>query len=906
MRDEGHGGADRLLSAMLPCARRLVSAALPAERREFILGDLEELHHSWVERDGRRAADRRYLKALFGSVAARRDRRAPTRRPEPSPGRRGRIGADLVTDFRHASRALGRQPGFVVVVAATLGLGVGAAGAVFGLVNQLLLRPLPGIHDPGGSAFLEFSTPDRRSTGISGPLAEEIRESATLLEGLATFDYVPVHVSAEGRRPLEVRAYTVFGDYFELLGVRPAAGRLLSASETGRQADPYVAVISERLWAQLFAKSANVIGQQFQANGHAFTVLGVAAGDFSGTNRGWDVDLWVPRSAFVPLEGYPSERLWSRDSRLNQEFLIRPRPEVAFEAAEAELNAILRGLAEAEPADRDYVSTLEATVHPGLNLAISLRQRVLPSLGILGVAGILILLIPCANVANLLLVKAINSRGDVAVRRALGASAGRIARRAIMESFLLAAVGTVAGLGVAWLIGLTVKGQILFGLPGFEGFVVDWRVTAFACAAVFVTALLSGTAPAILTARFDPGSALRDAGRQHTRRHGPLRYGMSILQIALSLTLLIGGVLLARTVRNVYALDPGLNVDGVYIASIDMGQQPIQGAERSVFQRYLLSSVEDVGGVRAAALQSFYGPYMGGSLMSGIATLPDGETVWVAALWVSPGWFEFFEIDPVRGRTFRAADRESTARPPVILTSALAHRLFRRSDVVGRTVWVGAPTLAEAEVVGVVGDLRMDNLHSPPDEAFFLPHARDRSNRIAILARVAGTDSGTRERFRRAVESVAPQFPVPEPETLRARIDRQLTEQRVLARLLGVFSGLAVLLAAVGLYGVIAFGVTGRRREFAIRLALGADGARIANLVFRSAAAVILSGTALGLLGAFGLSTMIESRLFGVEAVDAGSYLGAAGLLALVAAAACWFPARAALRVDPVATLRQE
>jgi predicted lysophospholipase L1 biosynthesis ABC-type transport system permease subunit len=272
---------------------------------------------------------------------------------------------------------------------------------------------------------------------------------------------------------------------------------------------------------------------------------------------------------------------------------------------------------------------------------------------------------------------------------------------------------------------------------------------------------------------------------------------------------------------------------------------------------------------------------------------------------VTPGWFELFEITPVVGRIFRAADAESSPRP-LILTAALANRLFQQTDVVGRTVWVGWRDREAAEVVGVVGDLRMVDLRSPPDEAFFLPYPPEQTNPLTILARITASDYGTPDRMRRAIESAAPAFPVPELEALRTRIDNQLAEQRILARLLGVFAGLAVLLAVVGLYGVVAFGVTGRRREFAIRSALGADSTRIGNLVFRSAATMVVLGTALGLAGAYGISTLIESRLFGVEAVDPGSYLGAAGLLAAVAFLACWIPARAAVRVDPVATLRQE
>lgn len=903
---EDANGSGGLLSRVRRHARRVVGPALRRDRREFILGDLEELHELWSARYGRRAADRRYLKALFGSVGGgwRRGTEPGRLRHE----RRQGIAAGVLSDVREAIRTLRRQPVLTVIVAVTLGLGIGAAGAVFGLVNELLLRPLPGVRNPGGAAFVEFSEADRRNTGISGPLAEAIRASATLLDGIATFDYVGVHASAEGVRPREVRAYTVFGDYFELLGVRPVAGRLLSAGETGPQSDPYVAVISEQLRESLFAPSDDVIGQRLDVNGSTFTIIGVTAGGFGGTDRGWTVDLWVPRSAYVPLTNSLRERLWARDSRLNQDFVARPLPGVSFAAAEAELNALLRRLGEAEPLHGEYVSELHATLHPGLNVSPGLRPYLRPALGILALAGILVLLIPCANVANLLLMRALKARGELAVRRALGASTARIARRALIESFLLAGSGALTGLGVAWLIGRTVQGESLWGLPGFDGFSVDWRVLAFACIAVLVTALLSGLLPAVLAARFDPGGALRDAGTHVTGRQSELRNGMSILQIALSLTLLVGGILLARTVRNMYALDPGITLDGVYSASIDMGRlQPPESGALEVLYRNLLDRVQAVRGVRGVALQSFYGPYRG-ALRSNIATSPEtaAQPVWVATHWITPGWFELLDIEPVAGRSFRPADAARSGRLPVILTRSLAYRLFGQTAVVGRTVHVGMQTLEEAAVVGVIGDVRLTRLHATPDEALFLPFPAAQTNPVTVVIRVADSDPAAPARIREALEAAAPAFPVPEPEALRSRIDDQLAEQRILARLLVVFSGLAVLLAAGGLYGVVAFGATGRSREFAIRIAVGADGTGIATLVFRSAALIVAAGTAVGLAGAYGLSTLIGSRLFGVSPMDPLSYVGAAALLAAVATLACWLPARAAARLDPVTTLKQE
>lgn len=884
--------------------RRILERVLPSSDREFILGDLEELHQNWVARKGVRVADWWYVKALFASVASRFT--SPRGRTmEPHLTARRPAGADFLIELGQATRMLGRNLGLVAAVAMTLGIGVGAAATVFGMINQLLLRPLAGVTDPAGAAYLEFSTPDRSQVGISGPLAQQLRDATTLLSGFATFDFVRVHASAEDTRPVDVRAYTIHGDYFELLGVRPTAGRLLAASETGPRADPFKAVISERLWEQLFARSPDAIGRQFQANGHTVTVLGVAAGDFRGTDRTWEIDLWIPRSAYALLTGYPQERLWSPTSNLNQYFVIRPRAGATFDAAEAEINAVLRRLAESAPAEREQIAALSARVHPGLNVDISLRGRIDPALHILGLAGILILLIPCANVANLLLVRALNSRGEIAVRRALGASGVRIARIAMIESFLLAIVGTLTGLGAAWLIGLTIQGEALWGLPGFEGFMIDWRVIAFASAAVLVTTLLSGTLPSVLAARFDPGGALRDAGSQVTHRHGWLRHGMSAVQIALSLTLLVGSLLLSRTVRNAYAIDMGMDIDNVYVASIDLGREPLDDATLVALHRRLMTNVSEISVIESTALQSFYGPHEG-SLQSGITTSPDSEQrpEWRTTLWVTPGWFELFRIRPLEGRVFTPADAQSSGSLPVILSKKLATRLFQQTNVVGRKVWVGTRDLDEAHVIGVVDDLQLVDLRSPPEEAFFLPYPPQQTSPITVLARSSDAGAATGLRIQEAIAAAAPAYPVPVIELLRTRTDAQFAEQRILASLLGIFSGLAVLLASVGLYGVVAFSVAGRRREFAIRSALGADGARIARLVLVSAATILLVGTVLGLIGAIGLSRVLESRLYGVDALDPASYVGAAGMLAMVAALACWLPARAAVTMTPVATLK--
>jgi predicted permease len=813
----------------------------------------------------------------------------------------------LLGDVRRAARTLRRRPGFVAVVALTMGIGVGAVGAVYAVADHLLLRPPVGVHDAEGMTYVTFNSAERPGEGISGLDVIAIRESATLLEGFATYDGFGVRVALPGTRPIDVEALTTHGDYFELLGVRPAAGRLLRSDETGPDAEPLVVVISERLSEDLFGGVTDVVGRRFQADDHELTVLGVAGDGFRGTDRSWPVDLWVPRSAFATLEDYPLDRLWTRASKLNQWFVARPREGVALEAAAAQINAILSGVAESNPETGAYLRGLRASLTPGLMSPFQ-RDRMRGALAILGVGASMLLLITCANVANLLLVRGVHRRGDVAVSRALGASRGRVTREKLAEGLILAAIGTLAGVGCAWLISSAFRGLTLFGMPEFQGFLLDARALGFAAAAVVITAMLSGTLPAALAARFELSGTLRDAGTQATSRSGFLRNGMSALQIGLSLTLLIGGLLLVRTVRNLYLVDPGIELDGVGAITFGLDRDRPEGAEEHALHQQILEAVRGVPSVRAAALHSGYGPYVGAS-PARIAlpeTPDDAEPQTVPVNGVTPGWFELFGVEVVRGRLLRAEDWTPAGPLRVVVTSALAERLFGGLDVVGRTVRIGRP-LEDAEIVGVVGDVRLVELDAPPDEGLFqLRPVPGYSHTITVLFRGDALDAQLMASVQAALEAALPNFPVPAAAPLAERIDVRLTEQRLLAQLLALFSTLAVVLAAVGLYGVIAFAVAGRRRELGIRMALGADGRRLRAMVLRSAALIVVFGISAGLIAAAALSRVVESRLFGVEALDPGSYLGAAGILAIVALLACWVPARSAMTTNPVATLRRE
>jgi putative ABC transport system permease protein len=889
---------------LIALAERLLSP----EDREFIAGDLEELYAIRAKEHGPARAVLASLRDVLGSALLRGSFRPGHRRDGPShawgSARAGML-EELGADLRHAVRSLARQPLFTAVATLTLGVGVGSAGAVFGIVNQLLLRPVPGVIDPNGVARVEIRSPEQRVMGISGPVAEELRAAADLGDGFASYDYVGLVARVNNQRPIETRAYTIYGDYFELLGVRPLVGRLLVASETGPDADSGVAVISETLWASLFDRDPDVVGRRFEANGTPITVVGVAGGDFRGTDRFWPVDVWLARSAFAPLARYPVERLWSPDSRLLQDHVVRLRRAVDREALEARLTAVLRGRAQSGADPTLTEARVSLTTGP---LSSDLTEQVRPVLWILGAIVLLVLLIPCANVANLLLLRSARRRGELAVHRAMGASVGRVGRRHALESLVLASLGTTAGLLVARAIAWSYEGRSLLGLPRLEGFVLDRRAMLFACMAVAATALLFGVVPALLAGRFDLAGHLRRAEDRSTGREGKLQHGIAALQIGLSLPLLIGGVLLGRTLENIQRVDPGFEPEGVYVTTIDLGLSAPRGSELDVLLRTVRDVVAGVAGVEAAAIAP-YGPYYG-MRPSGRIALSDGsdaEPTAAQVRWVGPEWFEVVGMPVTAGRTFREEDWTSTGPRSVILTEPLAHRLFGDQPAVGRDVRVGLRDLEAARVVGVVGDIHTGDPRSPPDELFFLSYPiAGLTATVTPHVRITAADPHAAEQVRTALERTLPEVPVPALSPLTDRIEGWIAEQLVYMRLLSLLAALATIVAAVGLYGVVAFAVTNRTREFGIRCALGADRGAIVGLALRSATPIVAAGTAVGLLCAYGLARVIESRLFGVATLDPASYAGAVVLLVVVAMIACGIPALSAARLDPITSLRAE
>ncbi|HEX5436212.1 MAG TPA: FtsX-like permease family protein, partial [Gemmatimonadaceae bacterium] len=609
------------------------------------------------------------------------------------------------------------------------------------------------------------------------------------------------------------------------------------------------------------------------------------------------------------------DKIWGRSGAPHGLFIVRPKRGVSLDAVRGQLRAILRRLAHAGLGieSERRLANVEPMLTPGLGVSPEVRPSIESALHLLAGVIALVLLIACANVANLLLFRNVARRRMVTTQRALGASPGRIAREHLVQSLVLGVLGSAAGLGVGWLIAFAFRGQTLGRGPAFQGLPLDHRIAIFAALASVVTALLFGTLPAALAGRFDLASALRQTGLHHTGRAARFRSTLAAAQLALTLTLGVGALLLVRTVHNLNTADTGLDFRGVAFMW-QSHRLNMTRAEADALARRVMAAVERVPGVQRAALgPPDLDPHPGARVMARVGPpgAPDDARVDARIVPVTPGWFRIFHIPTASGRVFSEHDWKEGPPYNVVLTASLARKLFGSENAVGRTLDGAGHTSAgvfsrpELHVIGVVPNLSGNQSPGVPKDAVFVTYAfRPVTGSFSLVLRTRRFDAQMAQSIRTAIHGVLPNELVDEPVPLSAASAHR--EQETLSQLLVLLSALAAILAAVGLYGVIAFAVAGRRRELAIRVALGAEAWRIARLVVRFAAAIIGTGTLLGLGGTYVMSRALQGRLFGVGPLDPASYIVGATLLGVVAAVACAIPALRAVRVDPVATLREE
>jgi len=809
-----------------------------------------------------------------------------------------RLLDDLVADVRYAARALRRTPLFTAVAVLTIALGIGANAAIFGVVDAVLLRTLP-VHEPGRLVFVTVvGSHGERFGGPPYPWVEEIGARNTSFERMAIFAVDDVPVVVDGRVE-QVLGQVASGTYFDLLGVRPAIGRLLTQDD--ERLNPPVAVIGYGYWQRRFGGRRDVVGTVVRYQDRAVTIVGVTPRDFGGLQTGQQVDITLPVTTVGNDLLRDSGAFWSNT-------IARVRRGVPADQAQRDINAIFSSLdvgsGRSEPPQR-RVELVSAS--RGLDRVR--RQLSTPLLLVLGAVGA-VLLIACANIANLLSIRAAGRRRELAVRTALGAGGGRLVRQLLTESALLFTMGAAAGLLVAKVVHRVLEGYLAVGrMPITLDLTLNARVLGVAAAVTLVAGLLSGLAPAWRAgSRQNNGFMdLRLAGRPANGSSSTSRL-LVVIQVAVSVVVLLGGSLLLRTLVNLRSVDLGFLVDGMLTLSI----HPLETAytteqRRQVFDR-VLEHVRQLPGVESASL-SVLTPLSGRDRSRGVVVpgrVPRSGDSDVHVNYVSPGYFETFGIPITLGRSVNTAD--DARAPGITVMNSAAAKLY--SDV--RSA-LGTPLAFDPPddpprsftLVGVAGDSRHLSVRDPAPRFVYLSLSQvpDLPTRVTLAVRTRDVLPAMGDIVRREIDKVGTDILVSDVETVAQQVDRALLRERLTSTLGVAFAALGLLLAALGLYGVTAYAVLARTPEIGIRMALGSTPDAVQSLILRQALTMGAVGVVIGLPLGIAVAVAIRHLLYGVVPTDPSMVAACVAILLAVTALAGYLPARRAARIDPVRVL---
>jgi len=807
----------------------------------------------------------------------------------------------LAQDLRHALRKLARSPGFTVAVVLTLALGIGANGAVFSVVRGVLLTALP-FEDPDRLVRVFHGHEERglEPGSFSPQDLDDLRRGAEVYESLAAYWFVPglsgMNLTGGGD-PVRVSASFVSEGFFPILGVPAAHGRALALEENVPGRDR-VAVLSDGFWRRRFGGDPGVVGGTILLDEQPFTVVGVMPPELSYPSK--ESDLWVPIS-LIGEDDIPHQR-WLRW----MDAVGRLAPGVSAEQAELRTEAVITALAEEYSESNE--GWTEAAVVP---LRETLVGDVRPALLVLFGAVGLVLLIACANLANLFLVRALGREREMAVRTALGAERGQLVRQVLTESVLLSMAGGVVGLALtAWGIEAlrAVEADWAGALGRVEAIRVDPLVVTFSLVLSFVTGLAFGLLPALRASDLRISSALLAGGAlggdRFRNRAGS---ALVVAETAMAVVLLVGALLLVRSFWRLVQEDPGFRSAGVLTLSITTDSDIADPATRYRYRREVmerlaaLPGVTAVGGSKTVPLRGGGEPFAfarPGQAEEGGEVRPES-----GGFIVTPGYFEALGIEVLHGRGFAWEDGTEDRPPVMIVSRRLARQVWGRDDVVGEGLGIGEGRI---EVVGVVEDVRIDGLATPPGSAAYVPPAMAPRSTLKLFLRTAGDPLAFAEAARRTIWEIRPDQPIAEVQALESVVREQTARPRLLVSLVGGFAALAAVLAAVGLYGVIAYSVGRRTREIGIRMALGARRRRVLAGVVGRSLGLVAGGLALGLLGAWLTAGLLASQLYEVRPSDPAAWLGVVALVAATGLAAAVAPARRAASIDPSDALRGE
>ena len=798
--------------------------------------------------------------------------------------------SNLSNDLRYAARALRRTPIFTLAAGLTLALGIGANTLIFSVVDAELLRPLP-FREPG--RLVEVAEKNEKlnlpvwASSILNYLSW--KEQSQSVQPLGAIGSVSFALTGKGD-PEQLNGNSISPSIVPLLGIRPVAGRAFLEGEDRPQSPP-VAMISEGLWRRRFGGDPSLIGSALTMNGIAYTVVGIAPPGLS---------ILASGDVLTPLVIDPG-----RELRLNHVITTvgRLKSGVTLAQAQAEMDTVFARLAQQYPEIKDW----------GIRL-VEFQRWFVPDnlrtalLVVMGTAS-LVLLIACANVANLFLARASSRQREVAIRTAVGATSGAVVRQFLTESLLLSLAGGIAGvlgaMGAARLLNSAALSSIL-PIPGIS---IDRNVLLFSIAVTFATGLLFGLAPALSAAKTDLGSILKQGSRSSTGGLPLLRNGLVAGEVALATALLICAGLLLETLLHLERVPLGFQPDKLLTFQLSPPDKKYPNDKSWPFYERLLDSLKGVHGIRSAAISSAV-PFGAGAYTRtpvntlGKSALPPGEATPADWRIVSPGYFQTLGIPILKGRDFTPRDRLPGPLYTLVSDEA-AKRLWGADEPLGRVLRI-VGSGREFTVIGVVGGVRNTSLNEAPVSAFYRPAMAGTWPTMDVVLHTQGQPEAVIDDVRRVLRGLDPEMPMSNIKTMEEWLSTGAAQPRVNATLVGVFAGVALLIAVIGIYGVLSYSVSQRTREIGVRMAVGAREENVLSLILRQGMMVAMAGIAAGVVCALLFSRVVESIVFGIQVRDPLTFLGAAAVLSVAAAIACYIPARRASRLDPIVALRED
>lgn len=815
--------------------------------------------------------------------------------------RAGALLERLAQDIRYATRTLAKKPAFTLIAVVTLALGVGASAAIFSVVNAVLLRPLP-YSDPGRLVDMSESQPREgiAGVGMSWPAFTILHDGNRSFSAVAGIANHALTLTGWGE-PADVSTVAVTPDFFMLFGVSPLLGRGLVADDCKEDAAPVV-VLSENLWRNRMGADPHIVGHTVALDQRNYTVAGIMPASFRTPFVGQVEQVWIP------LTQDPLFRFWrTRPPQTHWLALIaRVRSGVTIAQAQAELQTISAALEHQFPEERGW----RVRIKP-LQQAIDGDVKI-PLLTLLCAVGLL-LLIACVNIANLLLARAIDRSKEMALRLALGATPRRIAGQLLVESVLLGVLGGAAGILLAWVSVSLFGSAVSAAVPQYRPIHVDLTVVGFSVVLSLVASLAFGLAPLLYTVRSNPQPNLRDGSRAgESRGARRARNMLAAAEVAVAMVMLVGAGLLLRSFAHLLAVSPGFETEHLVKAEVSLPRyqyaKPIQWR---AFADQLMTRLEAQRGLEKSAIGVPL-PILDNQVnlpfaISGNSPLPPGKSDTADYVSASPQYFPVMGISLIRGRLFSQDDTAMT-RPVALINEALARRYFPDENPLGRQLVFGFPPNGNVsrEIVGVVANIHNVSLAKEPGPMMFVPFAQEPFWGAEVVVRSTLSAEDVEATIRAQIHNIDPSLPVTNLETLPQALHSSVAEPRFRTLLLAIFGTVALLLATVGIYGVISYSVSRRTREIGVRIALGATRVQLWRLVMAESARLALFGLAIGIPAALLLMRLLSTMLFAVRAADPLTFIGVALLLTLVALAAGFFPARRAMRVDAVTALRCE